>query len=310
MKVVISDKQKKDLFVALFQTLKSCSELINLTFETGYLHIQGMDKTHICLYDVKLDNSWFNEYNVFETKNICFNSDMFYQMISTKNNDLSLVIILETDDILNIELVNLFLTYNDKNNNNDNNSDNNNDNNNNNNNDNNNDNNKNNKKTKSDKKNKPKKSKEIEKKNKEFNKYFKLALSEYDYEEMNLPDVDYDVEFSISSKNICEICSQLISFGNDISIKCDENKIDLVTNSLSGEMLVNINIDDLSEYGIVEGEVIQLNYSLIYIDKLCLTNKLSEDIQFSVSKEYPLKIKYDLGEDSYLHFYIAPKMID
>jgi hypothetical protein len=64
------------------------------------------------------------------------------------------------------------------------------------------------------------------------------------------------------------------------------------------------------EYSIIEGQVINLNYSLSYINKMCLTNKLSSEIQFSISAEYPMKISYDLGDDSSIVFYIAPKLAD
>jgi hypothetical protein len=43
---------------------------------------------------------------------------------------------------------------------------------------------------------------------------------------------------------------------------------------------------------------------------MCITNKLSTDIDFSLSNECPLKINYDLGDDSNLVFFIAPKMND
>ena len=62
MKVIISNKHKKDLFVALFQTLKNCSTLVNVKFQKDMLHIQGMDKSHICLFDVKIQKKWFDEF--------------------------------------------------------------------------------------------------------------------------------------------------------------------------------------------------------------------------------------------------------
>ena len=127
---------------------------------------------------------------------------------------------------------------------------------------------------------------------------------------MNIPVVEYDAEFSISSKKICEIMSQMLSFGNDLNIKCSEEKIDLVADGMVGEMLVNIPIDDLNEYSIVEGEVIDLKYSLNYIAKMCLTNKISNEVVFCISADYPMKIKYDLGDESSIVFYIAPKISD
>jgi proliferating cell nuclear antigen len=73
-------------------------------------------------------------------------------------------------------------------------------------------------------------------------------------------------------------------------------------------MLVNIPIEDLTEYSIVEGGEINLSYSLNYIYKMCLTNKLSNEIIFNISEEYPMKIQYDLGDESYMIFFIAPKI--
>jgi proliferating cell nuclear antigen PCNA len=256
MKVIISNKHKKDLFVALFQTLKNCSTLVNVKFQKDLLHIQGMDKSHICLFDVKIQKKWFDEYEILEDNNICIDANIFHMIISNKTEGLNIIIRTENEDNLNVDLFS------------------------------------------------------VEHSKGEFNKYFKIPLADFDYEEMEVPNVDYDAEFSISSKKICDIVSQMILFGSDINVKCTEDKIDLITNGVTGEMLVNIPIEDLNEYSIVEGEVINLNYSLSYINKMCLTNKLSNEIQFFISADYPMKICYDLGEDSSMVFYIAPKMAD
>jgi proliferating cell nuclear antigen PCNA len=144
----------------------------------------------------------------------------------------------------------------------------------------------------------------------DFKKSFKMPLSEYEYEEMNIPNVDYDAEFSLSSKQISDMFSQLNNFGSDIKIICCENDISLTTNGITGEMKVEIPIDDLSSYSIVEDEEVILTYSLSYINKMCITNKLSTDIDFSLSNDCPMRISYNLGDDSLMVFYIAPKMND
>jgi hypothetical protein len=74
-------------------------------------------------------------------------------------------------------------------------------------------------------------------------------------------------------------------------------------------MLVDIPIDDLTEFSILEGEEVDLNYSLTYINKMCLTNKLSNEIQFSISPDKPMRISYDLGDESSVVFFIAPKVV-
>jgi hypothetical protein len=104
--------------------------------------------------------------------------------------------------------------------------------------------------------------------------------------------------------------SQLSNFGSDIIINCSETSISLTTNGITGEMKVDIHIDDVTSYSIVEGEDITLTYSLAYINKMCITNKLSTDVDFSLSNECPMKISYDLGDDSSMIFFMAPKMND
>jgi proliferating cell nuclear antigen len=259
MKIQISDKKKKEIFVSLFQVLKNCSTLISVSFDPEIAHIQGMDKSHICLFDVKLNKDWFTNYDITESIKICFDSNVFHSIISTKSENQDLVIIMDDNnkDILYINFESQTTTH-----------------------------------------------------KGDFKKSFKMPLAEYEYEEMNIPTVDYDAEFSLSSKQITDMFSQLSNFGSDIIIKCSENDISLTTNGVTGEMRVDIPIDDLSSYSIIEGEEIILTYSLSYINKMCITNKLSNEVEFSLSNECPMKICYNLGDDSFMVFFIAPKMND
>ena len=261
MKLSICDKTKKDLFVALFQTIKNFSSIVCIIFKEDHLYIQGMDKSHVCLYDVKIFKQWFQcyEYNSEEPNNICVDSYTFHTIIS-KTHEAQCITLHYHGlfyDVFNIDL-------------------------------------------------------ECKQANNsvkgDFNKYFKIPLIDFDNQLVNIPDADYDAEFIMNSKKICEITTQMLLFGSDIVFKCDEEKINLIANGTNGEMLVNIPIEDLTEYSIVEGGEINLLYSLNYIYKMCLTNKLSNEIVFYISEEYPMKIQYDLGDESYMIFFIAPKI--
>ena len=259
IKIQLSDKKKKDVFVSLFQILKNCSSVISCKFTTQLLHIQGMDKSHICLFDAKINSNWFSSYEIKETINLSFDSNVFHSIISSKSDLQDLIIMMEDDvDTLHIHFI----------------------------------------------------PQEKETKKSDFKKFFKMPLIEYEYSEMNIPTVDYDAEFSLSSKQIADMFSQLSNFGSDIIIKCSEEEITLTTNGISGEMRVDVPIEDLSSYSIVEGDEIILTYSLSYINKMCITNKLSNDIEFSLSNNCPMKISYDLGDNSLLQFFMAPKIND
>ena len=256
---VINDKRKKEIFISIFHLLKSSSSQINLTIKKNTFQIQGMDKSHVCLFELKLYFEWFNYYEVNKQYELCFDSGTFYSIISTKGDDQALIFYLEEEDTdsLYIEL----------------------------------------------------KNNETAKKG-DYNKFFKLPLLDYEYEKMVVPNTEYDAEFTLPSKKVTDMLSQLSNFGDNLNIKCSENCLDFKASDNSVEMRVNISIDDMSSYAIVEDEEINLTYSLIYISKMCITNKLTDDIEFSLSNESPMKINYNLGDDSSLIFYIAPKLSD
>jgi hypothetical protein len=265
MKLSICDKNKKDLFIALFQTLKNCSNVICIIFKNDHIHIQGMDKSHVCLYEVKIVKQWFHTYDLSsqDSDNICVDSHTFHTIISKVHDSQSIIVYFNgKTDILNIDLTGETSTTNSNSN-----------------------------------------STSV---NKDYNKYFKIPLVEFENDIMDVPSADYEAEFTIIAKKICEITNQMLLFGTDIHFKCSEEQIDLVTNGVTGEMLVKIPIEDLNEYSVIEDEVVDIKYSLAYVDKMCLTNKLSNEIQFCISRDFPMKIKYDLGDDSSVVFYIAP----
>ena len=88
MKIQISDKKKKEAFVSLFQILKNCSSLITTKINSESLHIQGMDKSHICLFEVNIHKDWFDEYIVDESSVVSFDTNIFH-LILNSNDDCS-----------------------------------------------------------------------------------------------------------------------------------------------------------------------------------------------------------------------------
>jgi proliferating cell nuclear antigen PCNA len=141
----------------------------------------------------------------------------------------------------------------------------------------------------------------------EFDCFYKIPIVNCDYDLLDIPDTEYDAEFSMTAKKASDIISRMSLFGETIQCHCDEERVDFIANGVNGEMKVNIPIDDLNEYAISEGVEVNLGYNLNYLNKMCITNRLSDNIEFYISNNCPMKIKYDLGEESRLLFYLAPK---
>jgi proliferating cell nuclear antigen PCNA len=143
-----------------------------------------------------------------------------------------------------------------------------------------------------------------------FDKHFELPLMDIDEEMMAIPEIEYQAEFSLSSANYSNMINQMKMFGDCLEIKCSEERIDLLSNSVDlGKMSVNIPIEDLTEFSINEGETLDISFSLNYMHMFCMYSKLSKDVNLSVSDNYPMKMVYKLGEEgAEMIFYLAPKL--
>lgn len=258
MKLHISDKTKKDVFISLFHLLKQNTTSITLMFYEDHLYIQGMDNSHVCLFDIKIMAGWFASYNLdsVDQKMISMDTSIFHMILNVCGDEHSIILHYEGDpDHLEIDIKN-------------------------------------------------------ETGKNDFNKQFSMPLCTIDSELMNIPETEYDAEFSIPSKKMQEITSQLSMFGDVMDVNCTEDALTIGSDGTSGKMKVNVPIDDLSEYAISEDTTLSVSYSLNYIHKMCLSTKLASEVEFSILEDQPMRIRYDLGSESTALFYIAPKIKD
>ena len=254
MKIEIESFSKLNTFISIFQQLKNCSSSVTMIFNSDHVHIQGMDKSHVCLYDIKLMSQWFSLYNVGSSENnyITLNTNIFHMIISTAKEGDKLVLQVENKDSehINIEVIG------------------------------------------------------------GCNNYFQVCLLDIEPELYTIPETEYDVELRLGSKKMHDITSRMLYFGDTMNVTCNSDKITLKTTGVEGSMSSHIQPDDSEQFAIEENANVSLSYSLNYLHKICLTTKLSEYIDFSISETSPMKMGYDLGDNSVFLFYLAPKSDD
>lgn len=141
-----------------------------------------------------------------------------------------------------------------------------------------------------------------------FDRLYELNLIEFEEDILGIPDVEYDVEFTIDSKKLTELLSELNTIGQELNIICNEETLELNASGDSSKLTINIPIDDLNEFAIAEGTEMSLSFSLNHICKMCCSHKLGTTIELSLSDAYPMSLKYNLGDESKVVFFIAPKV--
>jgi proliferating cell nuclear antigen len=251
-----SNVNKLQIFVSIFALLKTWGSTITMRFSKNELFIQSMDKSHICLADIKLKKEWFTSYSIDKDAVISVDSAMFSLIMSYSLKYPKMELICNDEDKLNINCLNI-----------------------------------------------------EEKKTNVFDHFFQIPLIDIEQDELGIPDVEYDVDLTIESKKWSDMLSELNELGQNVKISCNENEILLVTED-TARLEIKVETDKVLEYCISEDTQVESLFSLNHIYKMCTTTKLSEKINVGLSNEIPVSIKYDLGDNSKVNFYLAPKVMN
>jgi proliferating cell nuclear antigen len=253
MKIEINQKEKSELFVNLFTNLKLITENVNIECIEDGLYIQGIDNSQICIYDLKIDKSWFNVYQCDSNSIYGMNMNILARILSVKNDNQN-IILYDENDKLSIEF--------------------------------------------------------ISENKEEINKYFELTLLDIDQEKMGIPDTEYDINIEFKSKTFKTIINELTNFGDDLKIYYNEN-IYLETSSIESSMKLELTEDNVEELTMTEdSETLNISFSIKYLYMFSQFHKLNDVVTIGISENIPIQIKYDLGENAYCKFYLAPKISD
>jgi proliferating cell nuclear antigen len=77
MRLTIENKLNKEIFTSIFHLLKNWGSYIKMQYSKDGLYIQTMDKSHICLSEINIVNTWFSEYTCDKNINISVSSPNF-----------------------------------------------------------------------------------------------------------------------------------------------------------------------------------------------------------------------------------------
>jgi len=254
MKLVISDDDDKNIFTQIFKHLNMFTELLNIRFEKERLYFQGMDHSHVSLFELVLIKDWFEEYNVSQPIVLGINIAILSKILGMRSKEHDIIFEMddENDDRLYIALES----------------------------------------------------------NTVLSKKFKIPIIDLDDNLMEIPDVEYSVDFVGYSKKIEEIVKEMNVFGDSIFMSFSEDNINLSSEGDDGSMNVDIKLDDLEEYCIEEGETFKIEYAIKYFLWIMEYSVISDSVSIHISNKIPMKVVYSLGENNYIKFWLAPKIDD
>jgi proliferating cell nuclear antigen PCNA len=99
----IQDNKKCEIFIYIFNHLKHFTDKINMNLDEDKMYIQGMDNSHICVYELTIKSTWFDKWDVKETHNYGILLPMFNKILQICSDKQSIRIHSESDENLHIE---------------------------------------------------------------------------------------------------------------------------------------------------------------------------------------------------------------
>jgi proliferating cell nuclear antigen PCNA len=282
MIIEIKDLHKAELFVGIFQYIRQFTEHVNLMFEEDRFYMQSMDSSRVIIFEIILPSEWFCHYELNSGSKVIGINSILLSKVLNAREKTQTIQI-EYSETDTDKLQFHFCME------------------------------------KSSEKSVTDRPISIA----VFDKHFELPLIDVDSDLLDIPHIDHQAEFSLNSITFSNLVNQLKNFGDTMQIKCSEEKIELFSFSLdSGKMFAEIPIDDLTEFAIAEGEVLNISFSLKFLHDICLYQKLNKEVEIKISNNFPMVILYRLGakqedeteepvarrRDPQITFYLAPKM--
>ena len=254
MRVSINDLKKAEQFVNLFQFLKLFTSNLNISFYKERFYVQGMDTSHVSVFEASLHSSWFDEYDIDENTVIGVNVVILFKILNIRS-DTHKIILINNEDTLDIQLISDIKT--------------------------------------------------------EYDKFFNMNLMTIDSEELNIQETDSTLIFSMNSKKFKTLIDQFSNFGDDIVFQYSNDELMLIAaNDTDGSMKINIKLDDMESCEVEEDAEFKCSYSLKFISYMAQFQKLTNDVNLHISPEMPFQLIYNLDDDNYVRFFLAPKISD
>jgi proliferating cell nuclear antigen len=99
MEISLKASPKLDTFAGLFQHIKLFGEKINVMFGPDKMYVQGMDNSHISIFEIHLPNTWFDQYTTSDTGvTIGINGHFLFKVLSTRERSHDMRLYLDSDD--------------------------------------------------------------------------------------------------------------------------------------------------------------------------------------------------------------------
>ncbi|MFH4976580.1 hypothetical protein AB6A40_003289 [Gnathostoma spinigerum] len=140
-----------------------------------------------------------------------------------------------------------------------------------------------------------------------------VKLMDIDSEHLGIPDQDYSAVVELPSDEFNKTCHDLAMFSDSVSILVTKAGIIFSGKGESGSSTVSYspsaNVDDeKNSVKLLVKDPVSMSFAIKYLNRFTKASSLAPRVKLSLSDDVPIVVEYELEENSYLRFYLAPKI--
>jgi proliferating cell nuclear antigen PCNA len=141
------------------------------------------------------------------------------------------------------------------------------------------------------------------------NKHFEIPLMDIEQDLLTPMMVETLLDFNIKSSSFDRYVSELSQFGEDVIIRCDNEKLFFEAKGDDGQLQIELEGETLEEFNVVENYLFNAKFPVKYLSIISKFSVNYPYVHLFLDESNPVRITFD-KTDIKLNYFLAPKIED
>lgn len=141
------------------------------------------------------------------------------------------------------------------------------------------------------------------------NKHFEIPLMDIEQDILSTTIVDTLLDFNIKASSFDKYINELSQFGEDVIIRCNNEKIFFETKGDDGQLQIELEGENLEEFNVVENYNLTVKFPTKYLSIISKFATNYPYVHLFLDESNPVRITFD-KTDIVINYFLAPKIED
>ncbi|MBN2421719.1 proliferating cell nuclear antigen (pcna) [Candidatus Woesearchaeota archaeon] len=137
---------------------------------------------------------------------------------------------------------------------------------------------------------------------------FFLPIIELEEKEQKIPELNFPVTITTNVDILNEAIEDADIVAESVSFIAQKDNFIISAEGDLSQVKVEIKQDERTEIKSETEEIVRAKYSIEYLKKMIQGSKLAPNVNINFSKDYPLKLSYQLMNKLMMNFILAPRV--